>query len=113
MPPMLKGLLALLLFLVAGELLRALLHLPIPGNVIGMLLLAAALGTGLVSVETVKPTADFLVRNMALFFVPAGVAVVRHLDALRAWWLPIVAAAIPSTFAVLAVVGLLQQRGRR
>ena len=110
---MFKGLLVLLLFLLAGEATRAVLHLPLPGNVLGMLLLVAGLRVRAVRLETVKPCADFLVRNMALFFVPAGVALVRHVDAIRAWWLPIAVAAVPSTFAVLAVVGWLAQRSER
>ncbi len=113
MPRMIKGLLAILLFLVAGEALAAVAGLPVPGNVIGMLLLVAGLSARVVRLETVKPVADFLVKNMALVFVPAGVGVIRHFDAIRAWWLPIAAAAIPGTLAVLAVVGWLQQRATK
>jgi len=113
MPRMFKGLLVLLLFLLAGDAASAWLHLPLPGNVLGMLLLVVGLRTRLVALEAVEPAADFLVRNMALFFVPAGVGVIRHVDAVRTWALPIAAAAIPSTFAVLAVVGWLQQRADR
>jgi len=110
---MFKGLLAILLLLLAGEVLRALLHLPVPGSVLGMLLLVASLRLRLIREETVRPTADFLVRHMALFFVPAAVALVAQGETLRAHWLPILAAAVPSTFAVLAVVGWIQQRGAK
>src|SRR5262245_6395697 len=108
-----KGLSLLVLFLLAGEMLARFLHLPLPGSVLGMLLLLLALQTGVVRAETVQATAEFLGRNLALFFVPAGVAVIQHGSELRAAWLPLLVASVISTLAVLAVVGLLQQRGER
>lgn len=110
---MLKGFTLLVLFLLLGEGASWLLHLPVPGNVVGMLLLVAALNLDLVQLADVKPAADLLVRNMALFFVPAGVGVIGYGAALREAWVPLVAASVVSMLLVLAVVGLLQQRGER
>ena len=45
----------------------------IPGSVIGMLLLFAGLLTGIIKPAKIAPVANFLVGNMALFFVPVGV----------------------------------------
>jgi holin-like protein len=58
----------------------------------------------------VKPTADTLVRNMAFFFVPAGVGLLVQGEILRREWLPIVIASVVSALAVLVVVGRLAQR---
>lgn len=107
------GLLLLLLFLLAGAALARLSGLPLPGNVLGMVLLALALQVRLVRVEHVKPAADFLVRNMALFFVPAGVGVIAYGEPLRQAWVPILVASVASTLAVLATVGWIAQRAER
>lgn len=65
-----RGLAILLSFHFAGFLLKELLHLPLPANVTGLILFVAALFTGLVKLEWVEDTAQFLLRHMMLFFAP-------------------------------------------
>ncbi len=96
-----------------GDGLSALLGLPIPGNVIGMMLLTLALCRGWVDVKTVKPAADLLVQNMAFFFVPPGVGLLLYLDLLSREWLAVGVAYVVSTLAVLVVVGRVMQRMER
>jgi len=88
-----------------GTWLVELLGLPIPGNVIGMLLLFAALRMNLVRLEWVREAAQLLLSNMALLFVPAGVGVMVYFDLIIAEWLPIIVATLLSTFVVMAVTG--------
>lgn len=109
----LRGLLILLVFLLAGELLVRATRLPLPGSVAGMLLLAGSLHRGLVGRGAVRPAAALLVDNMALLFVPPAVGLMQHYDLLRREWLPIAAAGVSSTLAVLLVVGAVQQRAER
>ena len=56
--------------------------LPFPASVIGMLLLLALLATGLLKIEHIREKADFLLANMAFFFLPAGVSVINYFDVL-------------------------------
>lgn len=107
------GLGVLLAFLLAGEAVATLGRLPLPGSVVGMLLLAAALRFGRLPVAWVEPAAELLLRHMALLFVPPGVGLMVQLDLLRREWLPVVVAGVASTLAVLLVVGRLQQRLER
>lgn len=107
---MIRGILLLLACLLAGEGFARLTGLPLPGGVLGMALLWTVLRTGAVSEPTVRPAADTLLRHMPLFFVPAGVGVVRYGSLLQNEWLPIVVASVASTLVVLALVGTLQQR---
>jgi holin-like protein len=93
-----------------GDAVAGFARLPLPGSVVGMLMLAGALHLGWIRAEWVRPAAELLIRHMALLFVPAGVGVMTYGGLLRAEWLPIVAASAVSTIAVLAVVGWLQQR---
>ncbi|HEX2188897.1 MAG TPA: CidA/LrgA family protein [Longimicrobiaceae bacterium] len=104
------GLAVLLAFYALGEAAARLGRLPLPGSVVGMLLLAAALHLRRVSVSRVEPAAGVLLRHMGLLFVPPGVALMLQYELLRREWLPVVAAGAASTVAVMAAVGWLQQR---
>ena len=110
---MLLGAFLLLLFLLGGEALSQLFHLPIPGSVIGMVALAIALNRGWVREASVEGPSRWLVRGMGLLFVPAGVGIVAQGDLLRTQWLPIVGACAVSTVVVMATVAFLQQRLER
>lgn len=106
----LPGFLILLAFLFAGGWIADAARLPLPGSVVGMLMLAAALRVGWIPERTVKDAAELLIRGMALLFVPAGVGLMAYGGLLARAWMPIVAASAASTVAVLAAVGWLQQR---
>jgi len=80
---------------------------PVPGSVIGMLLLFGCLSSGLVPVSYVEKLADWLIRNLGLFFVPAGVGLVQYRHEIGQFWLAIVIAIIASTFLVLATTGMI------
>ncbi|MFJ7745830.1 CidA/LrgA family protein [Peribacillus sp. NPDC097295] len=49
-------------------------NLPIPGSVIGMLILFILLQTKILKVEWVDITASFLVKHLAFFFIPISVS---------------------------------------
>jgi holin-like protein len=106
---MIAGLSIIFICLLIGESVAYLLRLPIPGNVIGMLTLTAALMLGIVRVEQVKPVADGLLKQLALLFVPPGVGLLLYGDLLKSAWLPIGIGLVVSTIIVLGVVGGLQQ----
>jgi holin-like protein len=100
-------------FLGAGTLIVDGARLPVPGSVLGMVLLTGALQLRWIRLAWVRPAADLLLRHMGLLFVPPGVAVLVHTELIRAEWLPIVAGSAVSTVAVLVVVGRVQQRLER
>jgi putative effector of murein hydrolase LrgA (UPF0299 family) len=98
-----------------GEVLRAAFHLPIPGPVIGMFLLTAALavrdrGKPADDLSPLRRTSDALITHMGLLFVPAGVGVIAEAALLRSQWVPIVAGLIGSTVLGLVVTGLVMNR---
>jgi holin-like protein len=108
-----RGILVLLAFFYVGNAVSALLHLPVPGSVVGMVMLAAALHFHVVRPEWVKPAADVLIRHMSLLYIPPGVGVMAYFGLIRSEWLPLVAAGVIGMLAVLLVVGLLQQAMER
>ena len=85
---------------------------PLPANVTGLLLLAAALFAGVVKVEHVRPASDVLLRHLVLFFVPAIAAVVLFAGTLSHEWVAIGAGLIGSTLAATAVAGWVCDRCR-
>lgn len=111
----LRSFLILLLAQLAGEALHRWLHLPLPGPVIGMALLAAVLlWRGGEPDGALVETADTLLRWLGLLFVPAGVGVFSYAGLLRTGYFPIVAALVLSTALTFAVTGwVLQTLSRR
>ena len=106
---MISGFAIIFACLLIGEGISELFHLPIPGNVIGMMVLTASLMLGAVRLEQVKAVADGLLKHLALLFVPPGVGLLLYGDALKEAWLPLGVSLILSTIVVLGVVGLGQQ----
>ena len=57
----------------AGEVLKALLPLPIPASIYGMVIMLVGLVSGLLRLEDVQDVGDFLIEIMPILFVPAAV----------------------------------------
>lgn len=104
---MLGALTLLLLFQLAGEALRLFFGLPIPGPVLGMVLLFAALAWRGGPSAQLRDTAQNLLQHLSLLFVPAGVGVMLHVQRMADEWLPIVLAIFASTFFSIAVTALV------
>lgn len=75
------------------------------GNIIGMILLFAALCLRWVRAETVRPAARFLLEAMALFFVPYGVGLMDSYRVILENLWAILVSGIVSTILVLIVAG--------
>lgn len=96
-------------FCLAGEVLAALLPLPIPASVYG-LLLAAALKFGVLKLDQVRETGLFLTGIFPLLFVPAAAGVMELGSQLMNLLLPAVLAIVPITALVMAVTGMVAQK---
>ena len=110
------------LFLVClcGVFLSRLCPFPMPSSVVSMVLLFVLLLAGAVRPESLKETTDFLLGNMAFFFIPSGVGILAYIDALRGDVLALAAVCAVSallTFAATAftvfLVVRLQRRMRK
>ena len=103
---MLASLALLLGYQLAGEIIARALSLPIPGPVIGMVLLLATLIIRGSAPESLKRLSHELLQHLALLFVPAGVGIIAHFQLIRAEWAPLLAALALSLVATMAVTGL-------
>jgi holin-like protein len=104
-----KGVLILLAFFGMGTLANKWLHVPLPGNLLGMLLLTLALCTGLVKLEWVETASNLLIRHMMLFFVPILVGVTAYLKWIAGDPWPIVSSLVLGPLAVMLVSGRVVQ----
>ncbi|MDQ8019852.1 MAG: CidA/LrgA family protein [Bordetella sp.] len=102
----LRGLAWLLVFQSVGELLSRGLSLPLPGPVLGLVLMLAGLRFALVR-EPVADCAGFLLTHLSLLFVPVGVGVMTHLALLTQYGLRILIVIALSTWIGLAVTALV------
>lgn len=74
-----------------------------PSSVIGMILLFICLLTGILKVEHIQEKADFLLGNMAFFFVPAGVSIINYFSILKNSAIVLLIICIVSTVITFAV----------
>lgn len=109
----LVGFAVLVLLQLLGNWLARLAHIPVPGSVIGMVLLAAGINLGVIPRRLVRAAAELLVRHLALLYVPAGVALILYVALVRHEWLPIAGGALVSLVSVLAIVGIVADRTER
>ena len=99
---LLHGLAILLLCQSSGEAAARLLHLPLPGPVLGLLLLMALLGWQRLRAPAGQ-AADALLQHLSLLFVPVGVGVMTHLALLAQHGPRMALALLLSTWVGLAV----------
>lgn len=79
---MVPALALILTFQLAGEVISRAGALPVPGPVVGMVMLTAALRASPALMTLLRPAGQGLLAHLSLFFVPAGVGVVAHLPLL-------------------------------
>ncbi len=93
-----------------GELLYVIIPLPIPASVYGLVLMLAALCTGIIRLNQVKETAGFLIEIMPVMFIPAAAGLLNSWSLLRPVWLPFIVITLVSTVIVMGVTGQITQR---
>lgn len=103
---MLHALSALLVLQLAGEALSHFLVLPVPGPVLGMALLLAALSVSKELAGRLRETANAILQHLSLLFVPAGVGVMLHVARLAEEWIAIVLAVAISTILTIVFTAL-------
>ncbi|AIQ21006.1 MULTISPECIES: CidA/LrgA family protein [Paenibacillus] len=87
--------------------LTPLLHIPIPGSIIGMILLFLLLESGVIRLNWVEVGASWLLAELLLFFIPSAIGVMKYSSLLEADGLQVLAVVLVGTFAVMAGSGLL------
>lgn len=108
-----KQLLYILSFSFLGEVLSKVFTLPIPGSVIGMLLLFLALQFKLLKLKDVETVGGFLLGNLSILFLPAGVGIMVYFPVIKdTWWLLLIISLLTTAFTI-GFVGLIVQGVKR
>ena len=96
-----------------GELLNAVIPLPVPASIYGLVLMLTGLMTKLIPLHAVKETGKFLLDIMPLLFVPAAVGLIDTWGVLRPVIVPVTVTVLVSTVAVMAASGRATPAGIR
>lgn len=78
----------------------------IPATVIGMLLLFLLLNMKVIKLDNIKEFSDFMLMNLAFFFIPPGVTLIKTWDILKLNLGKILFVVIITTFITMVVTGL-------
>ena len=103
----LRQFLIILLFSFLGEGLKALLPLPVPASIYGLVLLFAALELGIIKLSAVEDAGKFLIEIMP--FIPAGAGLVESWSALKPICVQVVVIMFVSTIVVMVISGRVTQ----
>ena len=94
------------LFAVIGEAISTFFKLPIPGSIIGLFLL-------LIRLRHIHAVAEFLIANMTILFLPAGVGIMERWDAISDNIVPIIliimGALVLNIVVIAVVVGFIKK----
>ena len=94
------------MFQLLGEALVQALGLPLPGPLVGMLMLFGALVVRGQVPEALRETSGELLRHMMLLFIPAVAGVMMHFGRVGQEWLPFLGAGLIGAAITLAVTAL-------
>lgn len=92
----------LLVFQLLGEIVSYTLKLPVPGPVIGMILLFIWLAVDDRLLQVIQGTTSTILKHFSLLFVPAGVGVMVHAQRIGGEWIAIGIALLASTVLAIA-----------
>ena len=106
---LLKQFLIIIAFSFAGEILHALLPLPVPASIYGIVLLFVALERKWVKVTDIDKSCAFLIEIMPIMFIPAAVGLLKSWDAVKDSIAEYAAVTVISTITVMYAAGAVAQ----
>lgn len=90
----------------AGEWLNDVLPFPVPAGVYGLFLMLLLLCLGVLKLEQVEATGNFLLDIMPVLFVPAAVGLMESFEQLRPVLVPVAGVCAISTLVVMGATGI-------
>ena len=97
-----------------GQWLAAFLRLPIPGNVTGMILLFLLLMTGIIKLEWIEISSNFLIRHLSFFFIPFAVGLMNLGGLLSSFAAPmLLILTVSPLLALAASAAIVQKLGQK
>lgn len=106
----LRQFLIILIVSLIGEILNWLIPLPFPASVYGLVLMLAALITGVIPVPQVKEASVILIELMPVMFIPAAVGLITAWDELKPIVVPVVVITFVTTLLVMGVTAIVTEK---
>lgn len=82
----------------------------IPGSIVGMIILFGLLKSKVIKVESIEELGNFFLENMAIFFVPAGVSLIKSLDLIGSNVIVLAATITISTTLVMIITAMVVEK---
>ena len=102
-----KQFMIIIVFSLVGQALEALIPLPVPASIYGLVLLFLALLTGAVKLEKVKDTANFLISVMPVLLIAPAVKVLEYWGIIAPNAGAILVITVFTTGAIFGISGLV------
>jgi len=88
-----------------GELIHNYTGIPIPGNILGMLILLLLLCLKIIKLEQIREVSDFFLKRLAFFFLPPAIGLMLVGDDIKKQWPLLLLLCIVITIVTMAATG--------
>jgi holin-like protein len=88
-----------------GELIHDYTGIPIPGNILGMLILLLLLCLKVIKLEQIREVSDFFLKRLAFFFLPPAIGLMLVGDDVKSQWPLLLILCIVLTIVTMAATG--------
>lgn len=92
-----------------GELISKGFSIPLPGNIIGMIILLVLLCTKVIKVEKIENISTFFLDHLSFFFIPAGVGLISSFSSIKDSLIYILLLCLITTAIVIISTGIIVQ----
>lgn len=103
---LLNELLIIIAIFVLGELVSSILPFPLPGSIVGMLILLFSLILGFIKIEQIKNISDFFLSNLSFLFLPVSVGLLGSIEILKESGINILILTFITTAIVIYTTGI-------
>ncbi len=90
-----------------GNVISNVFRLPVPGSILGMILLFLALQFKLLEFRHVDEAGSFLINNMTILFLPAGVGIMAKWNLISHFWAQILLIVVGALIINMLILGKL------
>lgn len=88
-----------------GEILHAIIPLPIPASIYGLVIMLICLGTKFIKLDDVRDTSVFLIEIMPMMFIPVAVGLMTSWNTIKPNLIPYAVITVVSLVAVIGISG--------
>lgn len=90
-----------------GNVISNVFRLPVPGSILGMILLFLALQFKILEFRHVNEAGSFLINNMTILFLPAGVGIMAKWNLISHFWAQILLIVVGALIINMLILGKL------